>query len=37
MFQCLLTFVIGVIIGYKCLPIIINKIKETKNKKGDKD
>lgn len=37
MFQCILTFVIGVIIGYRVLPIIINKIKETKKKKGDKE
>lgn len=37
MFQILIGLFIGVIIGCKVLPIIINKIKETKNKKGDKN
>lgn len=37
MLQCILTFVIGVIIGYRVLPITINKIKETKKKKGDNE
>lgn len=36
MFQCVLLFVIGVIIGYKVLPLTINKINDIKKKKGDK-
>lgn len=37
MFQLVIAYLIGVIIGYKVIPYAINKINNRKNKKGDKN